>query len=163
MKPKKTDESQVAVGGESVTNLRLGDHGVVAVTQGGELQAPLPLHVSLPEELLHAPGGPLVLEAPGLSWVGDVTGMKQEAQNPPFVKAGAVMTAGQDCLHLLQLREMHRHIWKYEGRQEEIETLSGFLPTSVKNHVYHQTATLSEVLSGHIIEDVAFIINHNSE
>lgn len=124
------------------TNLRLGDHGVVAVTQRGELQAQLPLQVALLEELLHAPGGPLVVEAPGLSWVGDVTGMKQEAQNPPFVKAGAVMTAGQDCLHLLQLREMHRHI-------------------GVKNHVYQQTATLSEVLSGHIIEDVAFIINHN--
>ena len=41
--------------------------------------------------------------------------------------------------------------------------LSGFLPTGVKNHVYQETATLSEVLSGHIIEDVAFIINHNSE
>ena len=163
MKPKKTDESQVAVGGESVTNLRLGDHGVVAVTQGGELQAPLPLHVSLPEELLHAPGGPLVVEAPGLGWVGDVTGVQQQAQHPPLVQAGAVMAAGQDCLHLLQLREMHRHIWKYGGRFSEINTLVRLPPTGVKNHVYQQTATLSEVLSGHIIEDVAFIINHNSE
>ena len=114
MKPKKTDESQVAVGGESVTNLRLGDHGVVTVTQWGELQALLSLHVPLLEELLHAPGGPLVVEAPGLSWMGDVTGVKQEAQYPPLVKAGTVVTAGEDCLHLLQLREMHRHVWKYE-------------------------------------------------
>ena len=128
MKPKKRrDKTLVRVlGGESVTNLRLGDHGVVSVTQGGELQAQLPLHVPLPEELLHAPGGPLVVEAPGLGWVGDVTGVKQEAQNPPFVKAGAVMTARQDCLHLLQLREMHRHIWKYEGRFAEINTLVRF-------------------------------------
>ena len=114
MKPKKTDECQVAVGGESVTNLRLGDHGVVAVTQRGELQALLPLHVALLEELLHAPGGPLVVEAPGLGRVSHVTGVKQEAQHSALVKAGAVMTAGQDCLHLLQLREMHRHIWKCE-------------------------------------------------
>ena len=41
--------------------------------------------------------------------------------------------------------------------------LSDVRPTGVKDHVYQQTATLSEVLSGHIIEDVAFIINHNSE
>ena len=100
----------------SLTNLRLRDHGVMSVTQRGELQPLLTLHVSLLEELLHAPGGPLVVEAPGLGWVGDVTGVKQEAQHSALVKAGAVMTAGQDCLHLLQLREMHRHIWKYEGR-----------------------------------------------
>ena len=86
----------------------------MTVTQWGELQALLSLHVPLLEELLHAPGGPLVVEAPGLGWVGDVTGVKQEAQNPPFIKAGAVMTARQDCLHLLQLREMHRHICKCE-------------------------------------------------
>ena len=115
MKPKKTDENPGVLGGGCLTNLRLGDHGVVAVTQRGELQAEVPLQVALLEELLHAPGGPLVVEAPGLGWVGDVTGVKQEAQNPPFVKAGAVMTARQDCLHLLQLREMHRHIWKWEA------------------------------------------------
>ena len=81
MKPKKTDESRRAGWCEvrSVTNLRLGDHGVVAVTQRGELQALLPLHVALLEELLHAPGGPLVVEAPGLGWVSHVTGVKQEA------------------------------------------------------------------------------------
>ena len=102
--------------GGCVTNLRLGDHGVVAVTQRGELQALLPLHVALLEELLHAPGGPLVVEAPGLGWVSHVTGVKQEAQHSALVKAGAVMTAmtGQEGLHLLQLREMQRHIWKCE-------------------------------------------------
>ena len=104
-----------------------------------------------------------MVEAPSLGWVSHVTRVEQQAQHSALVQAGAVVTARQDCLHLLQLREMHRHIWKYEGRQEEINALSGFLPTRVKNHVYHQTATLSEVLSGHIIEDVAFIINHNSE
>ena len=105
------------MGGGSVTNLRLGDHRVVTVAQRRELQAQVPLQVPLLEELLHAPGGPLVVEAPGLGWVGDVTGVKQEAQYPPLVKAGTVVTAGEDCLHLLQLREMHRHVWKYEGRQ----------------------------------------------
>ena len=100
--------------GGCVTNLRLGDHGVVAVTQRRELQAQVSLQVALLEELLHAPGGPLVVEAPGLGWVSHVTGVKQEAQHSALVKAGAVMTAGQDCLHLLQLREMHRHIWKCE-------------------------------------------------
>ena len=86
----------------------------MSVTERRELQAQLPLLVPLLEELLHAPGGPLVVEAPGLGWVGDVTGVKQEAQYPPLVKAGTVVTAGEDCLHLLQLREMHRHVWKYE-------------------------------------------------
>ena len=151
------------VGGGSVTNLRLGDHRVVTVAQRRELQAQVPLQVPLLEELLHAPGGPLVVEAPGLGWVGDVTGVKQEAQYPPLVKAGTVVTAGKDCLHLLQLREMHRHVWKYEDVRDQDILLSDVRPTGVKDHVYQQTATLSEVLSGHIIEDVAFIINHNSE
>ena len=86
----------------------------MTVTQWGELQDLLSLHVPLLEELLHAPGGPLVVEAPGLGGGGHVTGVEQEAQHPALVKAGAVRTAGQDCLHLLQLREMHRHIWKSE-------------------------------------------------
>ena len=116
MKPKKRrDKTLVRVlGGESVTNLRLGDHGVVTVAQRGELQALLSLHVALLEELLHAPGGPLVVEAPGLGWVSHVTRVEQQAQDSALVQAGAVVTTRQDCLHLLQLREMHRHIWKCE-------------------------------------------------
>ena len=117
MKPKKRrDKTLVRVlGGESVTNLRLGDHGVVTVAQRGELQALLSLHVALLEELLHAPGGPLVVEAPSLGWVSHVTRVEQQAQHSALVQAGAVVTARQDCLHLLQLREMHRHIWKWEA------------------------------------------------
>ena len=115
--------------GESLTNLRLGDHGVVAVTQRGELQALVSLHVALLEELLHAPGGPLVVEAPGLGRVSHVTGVEQQAQHPSLVQAGAVVTARQDCLHLLQLREMHRHIWKCEAwRDQRGQSQASFLP-----------------------------------
>ena len=114
MKPRKTDEGRGGWAEERLTNLRLGDHGVVTVTQRAELQALLALHVALLEELLHAPGGPLVVQGPGLGWVSHVTGVEQQAQHSSLVQAGAVMTAGQDCLHLLQLREMHRHIWKCE-------------------------------------------------
>ena len=80
------------------------------VTERGELQPLLPLHVALLEELLHAARGPLVVEPPPLGRVRDVTGVEQEAQHPALVQAGALVTAPQDCLHLLQLREMHRHV-----------------------------------------------------
>ena len=59
------------------TNLRLRHHCVLSVTERGKLQPLLLLLVSLLEELLHAPGGPLVVQVPSLGWMRHVTGVKE--------------------------------------------------------------------------------------
>ena len=50
--------------GGQLTDLRLGHHGVVPVAEGREVEAHLVLHVPLLEELLHAPGSPVVVQVP---------------------------------------------------------------------------------------------------
>ena len=72
----------------------------MTITKGREIKALLLLLVPLLEELLHAPGqlgdhqegdspgGPLVVEVPLLGRVGDVAGVKKQAQDQCLVKTG---------------------------------------------------------------------------
>ena len=57
---------------KNITDLRLGDFCGVPVTQRRHVQSHLLLPVPLVEELLHAPGCPLLVQIPVLGGVGYV-------------------------------------------------------------------------------------------
>lgn len=61
------------------------------VTKRGVLEAELLLAVALDEKLLHAPGGPPVVQAPPLGGVGDVAGVQHQAQNFGLVQAESIL------------------------------------------------------------------------
>ena len=73
-----------------LTYLTLWDHGVVPVTQRRVLQTQLGLPVPLVEELLDAPGGPLVVHLPPLGRVTHVARVEEKAQYLGLVKAESI-------------------------------------------------------------------------
>lgn len=66
--------------------MRLWHHGVVSVTEGRVLEPEFRLAIALVEELLDAPGGPLVVELPPLGRVGHITRVEQQTQDLGLVK-----------------------------------------------------------------------------
>ena len=113
-------------GGGSITYLWLGHHGVLAVAQWGKVKALLLLLVPLLEELLHAskegfphimiiinidlPRSPLVVQVPGLGWVGHVTRVQKQGEDTWLVKTRGCLVSRKEALHLLQLTEVHWHV-----------------------------------------------------
>ena len=105
------------------TYLRLWHHSVVSVTQGGELKSSVSLYIPLLEELLHAskegfphimiiininlPRCPLVVQVPGLGWVGHVTRVQKQGEDTWLVKTRGCLVSRKEALHLLQLTEVH--------------------------------------------------------
>ena len=81
---------------KSFTDLRLRNFCCGPVTQRRNIQPHFLLPVPLVEELLHAPGRPLLVQVPGLGGVGHVRRVEHEAQHlglihhrgVSFVRAG---------------------------------------------------------------------------
>ena len=85
-----------------ITELRLWYLSCIPVTQGRHIQPQLLLPVPLIEELLHAPGRPLLVQVPGLGGVSHVCRVEHERHY-----LGLIVEIG---LYSLQLSEMERHV-----------------------------------------------------
>ena len=67
-------------------HLRLLDGGVVPVAHGRDVHAGLPLLVALPEELLHEPVHPLLVNVEGLGGIGQVRAVHHVLQHLDAVR-----------------------------------------------------------------------------
>merc|ERR1719471_829980 len=76
------------------TDLGLRNLCAVSVTQRRDVQPQLSLLVALLEELLHAPGGPLLVELPALGRVGHVHSVEQETHDLRLLDYGGVPLEG---------------------------------------------------------------------
>lgn len=60
---------------------------------------------------VHLPGGPLVVQVPGLGRVWHVTRVQQQREDTWLVKARGGLISRKEAFHLLQLAEVHWHVW----------------------------------------------------
>ena len=60
---------------------------------------------------VNMPGGPLVVQVPGLGRVWHVTRVQQQREDTWLIKARGRLISWKEAFHLLQLAEVHWHVW----------------------------------------------------